>query len=81
MRVLSATARHIRFARIGGQVAVIDDNTDRTVGKVDLIRGFAHYTGCKGDAHEGMSAVVTGGIDGLTAALAEGLRNGRDDRH
>lgn len=80
MPVVSATARHITFARFGGQVSVYDASTQHKIGVVDLRHGFAHYTGVKGQSHEGMTAVVRGGIDGLTAALAEGLRNGRDDR-
>lgn len=80
MKVISAHAAHVRFTRLGGTVAVHDDNTGARIGTADLIRGFAHYTGVKGGAHEGFSAVVRGGLDGLRAALAIGLRNGADDR-
>ena len=81
MRVLSGTAAHVNLYRLGGAIAVHDGNTDRKIGQVDLIRGFAHYYGVRGSAHEGLTAVVRGGIDGLVAALREGLTNGRDDRH
>jgi hypothetical protein len=50
------------------------------LGQVDVIRGFAYYYGSKGSVHAGVTAIVRGGIDGLIKALAEGLRNGRDDR-
>lgn len=80
MRIVSATARHIRFARLGGSIGAYDDNTGAMVGHVDIIRGFAHYTGATGSAHAGFSAVVRNGLEGLAAGLAEGMRNGRDDR-
>lgn len=81
MTVVSATAAHIRFERMSfASVAVLDDNSGRKIGQADLIRGFAHYYGVHGSAHEGVTAIVRGGLDGLTAALRDGLRNGRDDR-
>lgn len=79
-RTLIAYAAHPRFTRLGGAIAVHDDSTSARLGQCDLIRGFAHYVGVKGGAHEGVKAVVRGGIDGLAAALAAGLRSGRDDR-
>lgn len=55
----------------------------RYVGYVQVIRGFAHYTGYAGNAHEGVFAVVradsAGDLEGLRTALAGGLRNGRRD--
>lgn len=84
MRVLTATAAHITFARFGGAVHVYDENTGAKLAQVDLIRGFVHYIGVKGGAHEGMRAVVAvrnGDFDTtLRTELAKGLRNGRDDR-
>lgn len=78
--VLSATARHISFEGFGPVKRVVDANTGQVIGQCDTIFGFAHYYGAAGSAHEGMTAVVRGGVEGLRAALAEGLRNGRDDR-
>lgn len=78
--VLTATAREITAYRLGGQVHIHDAYTDHKIGVVDLRHGFAHYTGVRGQSHEGVTAVVRGGIEGLTAALRNGLRNGRDDR-
>lgn len=75
-----AHAAFVRFVRLGGVVSVLDDNTGAKIGQCDLIRGFAHYYGVKGRAHEGVTAVVRGGLDGLTEALRVGLRSGRDDR-
>lgn len=80
MRVLSATAPHVTLQHFGGAVHVYDENTGRKLGQVDRIRGFAHYTGVKGGAHEGFTAVVAGGVEALVKALAKGIRNGRDDR-
>ncbi len=79
--VLTATAREINTFRLGGQIHIQDAMVRRTIGVVDLRHGFAHYTGRRGEAHEGVTAVVRGGMDGLVAALREGLRNGRDDRN
>jgi hypothetical protein len=76
----SATAAHVTLARFGGTTHVYDENTGQKIGQIDVIRGFAHYTGAKGSAHEGMAVVVRGGVDGLVAALHEGVRNERDDR-
>lgn len=78
--IISATAAHITTARLAGQVAISDGNTGNRIGTAQVIRGFAHYVGAKGSAHEGFRAIVIGGIEGLTKALAEGVRNGRDDR-
>jgi hypothetical protein len=80
MTVLSATAAHVTFARLGGSIAVYDANTGNKIGQADLIHGFAHYYGVRGSAHQGFSAVITGGIEGLERELAKGIRNGRDDR-
>jgi hypothetical protein len=80
MQVLSATAHHVTAVRLGGQIHISDENTNNLLGVVDLVRGFAVYTGVRGSAHEGMSATVRGGLDGLIAALDQGLLNGRDDR-
>lgn len=79
VKVLSATAAHVTFSPLGGSVAVADGNTGNKIGQCDLVHGFAHYYGVKGSAHEGFSAVIRGGLDGLRAALAAGVRNGRDD--
>jgi diacylglycerol kinase family enzyme len=79
-KVYSATAAHVTLRRLGGQVSVHDENTGAKIGWCDVVRGFAHYHGVKGSAHEGFSAVIRGGTDGLVRALAEGIRNGRDDR-
>ncbi len=79
--VYSATAREITTYRLGGRIVVEDAMVGRPIATVDLIHGFAHYNGRKGEAHEGMFAVVRGGMDGLRKALREGLRNGRDDRN
>lgn len=80
MNTIIAHAAYVRFVRIGGQYSVLDDNTGKKIGYCDTIRGFAHYGGIKGRAHEGVTAVVAGGIDGLREALRVGLRSGRDDR-
>jgi hypothetical protein len=79
MRIVSATAAHIRTERLAGNVVVLDGNTGNRIGTCNLIRGFAYYYGVKGSAHAGMVAVVSGGLPGLEKALAAGLRNGRDD--
>ena len=85
VRILSATALHIEIRRSGnGQtVNVFDGNTGNKIGIASRIRGFIQYTGVKYSAHEGMEAVIrSNGPDysALQTALAEGLRNGRDDR-
>ena len=79
MTTMTAYASYITLARLGGAIQVAD-GSGRTIGTVDLIHGFAHYRGAVGTAHEGVTAVVRGGVDGLTEALRVGLRNGRDDR-
>jgi len=77
--ILSATARIISFGRrIGGQIPVTDPN-GQLIGKVDLVRGFAHYHGI--GAHAGFTAVIRDGLPGLEKALADGVQNGRDDRN
>lgn len=80
MTVISAGAPCIYVKRFGGAFHVYDENTGIYLGQADIIRGFAHYFGAKGGAHDGFSCVIRGGIDGLVNALAEGIRNGRDDR-
>lgn len=80
-KVLSATAAHVTLTQSGfSSVRVSDKNTGQFIGQCDLVRGFAHYFGVTGSAHEGMKAVVRGGVDGLVRALKAGLVNGRDDR-
>lgn len=71
----------VDLQRLGGTVGVFDGSGAK-IGQVDVIRGFAHYYGVRGSAHEGVTAVVRGGVDGLVKALASpaGLRSGRDDR-
>lgn len=76
----TATARHITTVRLGGAVHLHDENTGHTIGQADIIRGFAHYFGARGSAHEGITLVIGGGLEGLRAALRDGVRNGRDDR-
>lgn len=80
MTVITATARHITYVRLAGATTVNDTNTGRKIGQCDLIHGFAHYYGVTGSAHEGFHAVIRGGLDGLRIALADGIRNGHDDR-
>lgn len=80
LKVLSATAPHVTVESFGGARHVYDEATGQKLAQVDVIRGFSHYTGVKGGAHEGMRAVVRGGIEVLVAELANGIRNGRDDR-
>lgn len=78
MRVLTATAPIVTFGRsLGGQFPVTDPN-GQLIGKAELVRGFAHYYGI--GAHKGVTAVIRGGLAGLEKALAEGIRNGRDDQ-
>lgn len=78
--VLSATAPVITFGRmLGGQIPVIGSH-DQLIGKVELVRGFAHYYGVKGSAHEGFTCIIRDGLAGLERELAKGVRNGRDDR-
>lgn len=74
----TAHAPIVRFERLGGSVAVYCPSGHK-VGQADVIRGFAHYFGAKGSAHEGVTAVVRGGLEGLEKALAQGLRSGRND--
>lgn len=79
MRVLSATAPIVTFGRaITGQIPVTDP-TGQLIGVVDLIRGFARYTGVRGGPHFGFSATIYGGLDGLARELAKGITNGRRD--
>ena len=75
-----AYATEVAYDGQSPSVRVVDDMMGRVVGQADIIRGFAYYTGAHGTAHAGVSAIVAGGLDGLTTALASGLRNGRDDR-
>lgn len=78
--VLSATAPIVTFGRtIGGQTPVTDPS-GQLIGKAELVRGFAHYYGVRGGAHQGFTAIITGGLEGLRRELAKGIRNGRDDR-
>jgi len=78
--VVSATAHHVTTKRLGGAVHVFDGNTGQQIGQIDTIRGFGHYYGTHGSAHEGIEAVVRGGVKGVINALDKGLVNGRDDR-
>ena len=80
MRTMTAYATEVTFEGHSPSVRVADDATGHVIGQADLIRGFAYYTGAHGSAHDGICAIVAGGLDGLTSALASGLRNGRDDR-
>lgn len=78
MAVYSATAPIVTVEPIlGGQYPIIDPN-GQLIGKAELVRGFAHYYGI--GAHKGFTAVIRGGLTGLVAELAKGIRNGRDDR-
>lgn len=84
--LISATARHTTIIRSSGRTeySVMDDNTNRKIAHVSVIRGFAHLSGTRGAALFGFEAVIR--LDGpeLTAvqtALAEGIKNGRDDRN
>lgn len=78
MNVLTATAPVVTFGRaLGGQVPVTDPN-GQLIGKAELVRGFAYYYGI--GAHEGFTAIIRGGLQGLERELAKGIRNGRDDR-
>ena len=77
---MTAYAPEITYDGQSPSVRVVDYVSERVIGQADLIRGFAYYVGAHGTAHEGIYAVVAGGLDGLTKALAGGLRNGRDDR-
>lgn len=76
---LIAHAPMVRIERLGGALHLYCPS-GRALGQADIIRGFAHYFGSKGGVHEGVTATVRGGIEGLMKALAEGLRSGRDDR-
>lgn len=82
----TATARHIVLKREGAtQAGVYDGNFPSIrIGTAERERGFIFYTGASRSAHQGMRAVVASdGPDysALVKALAEGLRNGRDDRN
>jgi hypothetical protein len=82
LTVRTATAAHITITGRAPQYDIHDANTSNKIGIVDVVRGFAHYTGTRGSAHEGMSAVVRlndSTLDSFTRALAAGLRNGRRD--
>lgn len=81
LTIHSATARHITIERLGGSLAVYDENTGHKIGQCDLIHGFAHYTGAKGSAHEGLYVVIRDGVEGLRRALRDGVQQGRDDRN
>ncbi len=78
--VISATARTIEIGRIIGGQFPITDGTGQLIGKAELVRGFAHYYGVRGGAHQGFTCVIRDGLEGLRRALAGGVRNGRDDR-
>jgi hypothetical protein len=84
LTLVTATAAHVTLVRAGATaVRVLDENTGNQIGYAERIRGFIHYTGTRGSAHEGMSAVVRSTDStyvALTRALTAGLRNGRDDR-
>lgn len=80
MNTLTAYAREIEITRLAGSYQVTDGNTGAVLGQVDLIKGFAYYHGAHGSAHQGVTAFVRDGLDGLREALAAGLRSGRDDR-
>lgn len=75
---LVAHAPIVTIESLGGSYRVYCPS-GRQLGQADLIRGFAHYFGSKGGAHEGVTAVVRGGLTGLEKALATGLRSGRND--
>lgn len=77
-QTITAYAPIVRIERLAGSYRVYCPS-GRLAGQADLVRGFAHYYGAKGGAHEGVTAVVRGGLEGLKKALAEGLRNGRND--
>lgn len=79
MHTITAYATEVTYEGHAPSVRVVDGN-GTTIGQADLIRGFAYYTGAHGTAHAGVSAIVAGGLDGLTEALASGLKSGRDDR-
>lgn len=80
MRVISATAPIVSFGqKLAGQFPVFDAN-DQLIGKVELVRGFAHYYGVRGGAHQGFTCIIRDGLPGLEKALAASIPNGRDDR-
>lgn len=85
LTLVSATAAHVTIVRAGATaVRVLDENTGNQIGYAERIHGFIHYTGTRGSAHEGMTAVVRSTDStyaALTRALAAGLRNGHDDRN
>lgn len=75
---------HAPIVTIGRKLAgqfPVSDPSGQLIGKVELVRGFAHYYGVRGGAHQGFSCVIRDGIPGLERALAKGIRNGRDDRN
>ena len=84
MTVIAATALHVKIVRYGATaVQVMDENTGRQIGYAEKVRGFIHYTGTKGSAHEGVEAIIASTDStyaALQGALKGGLKNGRDDR-
>lgn len=85
-KLITATAAHVTITRSSSMTdyAINDENTGKKVAHVSIERGFAHITGTMGSAFYGLNAVVR--LDGpnlsaVVTALAEGLRNGRDDRN
>ena len=81
MTVLTATAPIVTFGRkLGGQFPVTDPS-GQLIGKAELVRGFAHYYGVRGGAHQGFSCIIRDGLEGLRRELEKGIRNGRDDRN
>lgn len=78
MSVVSCTARHIRTEGSAPAIRIYDDNTGDYLGHCDLFHGFAYFTG--GGIFQGAMLVIAGGFEGLRDALAQGVRNGRDDR-
>ena len=74
----TAFAPVVHIERMAGAFHVYTSSGVK-LGQVDLIRGFAHYYGVRGGAHEGVTAVVRDGLEGLKRALVEGLRSGRND--
>lgn len=81
--IFSAHAPAVRFERENNTEYGVYDGSGRKVGHVSVIRGFGHYTGCLGAAHDGMYAVVAlsgaNSMDRIEEALRKGLRNGRRD--
>lgn len=79
--VNTLTAKNVTITSLAGQRKVTENAFGRDLGFFEVVKGFAHFTGYANTAAEGVVAVVRGGHDGLVKALAEGLVNGRDDRH